>query len=108
MDMDFDTFKAQYEAAMRAAIDALDPRWGVRGYQAHATRDGVAYVFTLTDSGMEVAWVEDEGRGGGPRIDFGLNRTIEEQYLTEARRLFPDAGVPQEDMVEALLQKTGV
>ena len=107
--MDFEEFRQRYAAEMADAIKALDPRWGVRKYKAHGTSNGVAYVFTLTDEGSPVAWVEDEGRGGGPRIDWVRPRAdaaVQQAFDAEAKRLF-SVGVPGEDMVEAILQRAG-
>lgn len=103
----FEEFQQKYDAEMAGAIKALDSNWGVKGYKAHDTSNGVAYVFELTDDGTTVAWVEEAGRGGGPSVSWQDRRGIVAQaFAAEAKRLFT-AGVPEEDMVEAILQRAG-
>jgi len=98
-----------YEAQMAAAAASLSDEWGVRDYRAHRTRDGVAFVFTLTRSGRPVAWVEDSGRGGGPFVQFQDRRSPEALlWEAEADRLFPGDPLGAEAIVEAVLVKASL
>jgi hypothetical protein len=72
---------------------------------ASGTEDGPS----ARGEGKVVAWVEDEGRGGSPHIDFAEGcRTVERScWMAEAHRLFPDDGGAEERVVDALLMKVG-
>ena len=57
-----------YDKAMAAGVAHIKEHgaeWGIKGYRAHNTSDGVAYVYTLTRSGRAVAWVEDPDKAAG-------------------------------------------
>ena len=105
---DEDDWNAEYERKMTAARAALDPRWGVKGYKGHNTSDGYAFVFTLTDNGKPVAWVEDAGQGGGPWASFQNRRSPAAlAWDAEVARLFPDDGMGGESLIECLLLNKG-
>lgn len=105
---EFDEWERKYNEMMAAAVAALSPRWGVKGYKAHQTSDGVAFVFTLTDGDKPVAWVEDAGQGGGPWAQWQDRESMSAlAFGEESVRLFPGEFSPSELLIEAILQKAG-
>ena len=109
----WEEYEAQYNATRAAALDALTPRWGVKGHRGHNTHDGVAYRFDLTfgrlaGCGRVVATVEDEGRGGSPLIYWtdGRDSAFERAFMDEAHALFGDGWVI-DSMVDIILTSHG-
>jgi hypothetical protein len=103
-------WEREYEAIIakaKAGIAERD-RWGITGYKAHQTHDGVAFAARITDAGKVVGWIEDEGRGGGPIIYWDDVRSASAKAWDQmVEDLFPGDGMGGEHLIEALLQQEG-
>jgi hypothetical protein len=109
--IDLEDAMADYTAKLAEAGRRIHPSWGVTGYKAFETRDGVAFSCTLTANGGAVADVEQGGHGGptdlywttAARADGTMDR-----FLAEAASVFPDDQESDATAVEALLMKAGL
>ena len=109
--IDLEDTMADYTAKLAEAGRRIHPSWGVAGYKAFETRDGVAFSCTLTANGGAVADVEQGGHGGHTDLSWTTAARTDgtmDRFLAEAASLFPDDQEADASAVEALLMKAGL
>ena len=109
--VDLEEAMADYTARLKEAGRLAHTSWSIKDYQAHETRNGVAFVCTLHVAGVKVADVQQDGNGGATSLYWtqaAREDGTKERFEAEAETLLPGDIEADATLVEALLTRQGL